>query len=236
MGRVNGITTTKDNATQTLLSSVTYRPFGPEQMLTFGNGQTYTRSFDQDGRLASYTTPSTTLALGYDPASQIASIADTGNPSNAISLSYDAVSRLTAFVAPGVNDAFAYDAVGNRTSETIGLLNYGATYAPTSNQIATTAGPTPETFSFDANGSIVNDTVKSLGYDARGRMNQMTNSGGTSLYVVNSLGQRVQKTVAGVTTVFQYDSAGRLIAESDPLGNVQVEYAYVNSIPLAVFK
>ena len=50
------------------------------------------------------------------------------------------------------------------------------------------------------------------------------------------MGQRVKKSAAGVDTVFHYDSGGRLISETDALGNVKQEYVYLNDIPVAVLR
>ena len=178
------------------------------------------------------------MAVGYDNASRISAITDTGTPSNVLTFNYDLLDRLTSFTAPALslNQGFGYDAVGNRTSQTIGANNYASTYGATSNRIATTTGPTPKAFSFDANGSITNDTVNQYTFDARGRLKQATTAAGVSQYLVNTMGQRVKKSVAGIDTVFHYDSGGRLISETDGAGNVRQEYVYLNDIPLAVLK
>jgi YD repeat-containing protein len=238
LGRVSGITTTKNSITQTLLSAVTYRPFGPEQAFTFGNSQTYTRGFDQDGRIAAYSQPGQTLAVGYDDASRITAITDTGTPSNVLTYNYDLLDRLKNFTAPALSlsQGFDYDLVGNRTSQTIGANNYANTYSGTSNRIATSTGPTPKLFTFDANGSITADTVNGYMFDARGRLKQASTPAGVSQYLVNTMGQRVKKSVAGIDTVFHYDSSGRLISETDGTGAVKQEYVYLNDIPLAVLK
>jgi YD repeat-containing protein len=238
LGRVSGITTTKNSITQTLLTGVAYRPFGPEQAFTFGNSQTYTRGFDQDGRIAAYSQPGQTLAVGYDAASRITAITDTVTPSNVLTYNYDVLDRLTNFTAPALslNQAFGYDAVGNRTSQTIGANSYANTYASTSNRIASSSGPVAKAYAFDANGSITNDAVNQYTFDARGRLKQATTTAGISQYLVNTMGQRVKKNVAGVDTVFHYDSGGRLISETDLQGNVIQEYVYLNDIPLAVLK
>jgi YD repeat-containing protein len=236
LGRINGVTTTKDGVVQTVLSAVTYQPFGPEQSLTFGNNQTDTRTFDQDGRMVSFTFPTKTQTLGYDAASRITSISNPAVPANVFTVGYDNADRLNNFTGSAVAQSFAYDFVGNRTQETFGLSTYNLNYATTSNQIASITGPSTKTYTFDANGSIVSDSFSTYSYDARGRMNQATTSGGTSQYLINSLGQRVEKTVNGASTVFHYDSGGRLIAESDATGIVKVEYIYLNSIPVAVLK
>jgi YD repeat-containing protein len=236
-GRINSINTTMGGVTQTLLANASYRPFGPEQALTFGNSQTYTRSYDLDGRTASYTLPTQTMTLGYDPGSRITSITGSANSANPFNIGYDPLNRLTSFAGPGVAETFGYDAVGNRTQQTIaGMGSYTSTYSSASNRIASVTGPAAKTYTFDANGSVVNDTFKTLVYDARERMSQVTNSAGTTQYVVNSLGQRVQKIAGGATTVFHYDSGGRLIAETDGTGKVSVEYVYLNDVPLAVLK
>ena len=126
--------------------------------------------------------------------------------------------------------------MGNRVSQTIGANNYSATYAATSNRIASVTGPTPKIFTFDANGSIVSDTANQFTYDARGRLKQATTAAGVSQYLVNTMGQRVKKSVSGIDTVFHYDASGRLISETNAQGNVKLEYVYLNDIPLAVLK
>src|SRR4029077_10516032 len=57
---------------------------------------------------------------------------------------------------------------------------------------------------------------------------------GTIQYALNGLGQRVQKTTGSSTTVFHYDTAGYLIAESDAQGNVQRDYVYLLDMPVGV--
>jgi RHS repeat-associated protein len=55
----------------------------------------------------------------------------------------------------------------------------------------------------------------------------------TAGYTYNGNGERVKKTVNGVTTVFHYDQRGQLIAESDGTGAATSEYVYLNGNPLA---
>jgi YD repeat-containing protein len=51
---------------------------------------------------------------------------------------------------------------------------------------------------------------------------------------VNALGQRIRKTNSLGDTVFHYDLAGRLIAETDPAGVRKREVIYLGDIPVAV--
>jgi YD repeat-containing protein len=235
LGRIQGITTTQGSA-QAVLSSATYHPFGPVKSFTFGNSQTYTRGYDQDGRVASYTLGTQSFAVGYDLASRIGFISDIGNPPNSNTYSYDNLDRLTNAVIPGTPFAYSYDAVGNRLTKTVGSSTDTYTPSGTSNRLASiTPGTGPvRSYVHDPNGSITADGVNTYAYDSRGRMTQAVSAIGTTSYQVNSLGQRIRKTNIQGDTVFHYDRDGRLIAESSPSGAIQKEYIYLGDIPVAV--
>jgi YD repeat-containing protein len=159
-------------------------------------------------------------------------------PANSNTYGYDSLDRLTSAVLPSTPFAYSYDAVGNRTSKTVGSGSETYTYSTTSNRIATltpTTGPT-RSFGFDPNGSTVNDGLNSYVYDTRGRMAQATSVVGVTSYQVNALGQRVRKTNSSTDTVFHYDTRGKLIAESDPGGNVKRELIYLGDIPVGVIQ
>ena len=130
-----------------------------------------------------------------------------------------------------------YDPVGNRTSKSTSGTPETYTYASNSNRIATltpTSGPT-RTFSFDSNGSTINDGVNGYVYDSRGRMVQSVSVVGTTTYQINALGQRIRKTNSTDDRVFHYDTKGKLIAESDPGGTAwKREYIFLGDIPVGV--
>ncbi|MES2296809.1 MAG: hypothetical protein V4582_07180 [Pseudomonadota bacterium] len=240
MGRTIQITTTtRDNVTTTLVSAVQYQPFGPAQAVTYGNGQVYRRSFDLDGRIASFTLGSQTQAITYDAASRITAIADASNAATGNSYGYDALDRLTSYVSPNVGQGYAYDAVGNRTQKSNNGAVTGYSYGATSNRL-TQAGSQP--VAMDANGSITNNTRNQFSYDARGRIVSALTSIGLVTYRINALGQRVQKKTPLETTVFHYDGGGKLIAESttsasaSSAGTSIQEYVYLGDLPVAVLK
>ncbi len=237
LGRIQQIVTTKDT-TQTVVSSVAYRPFGPTQGFTFGNNQTYSRGFDQDGRIASYTLATQSFAVGYDDASRIGFINDIGNPSNSNTYSYDNLDRLTNAATPGTPFAYSYDAVGNRLTKTVGASTDNYAYGGTSNRLSSiTPGTGPvRSYTHDAVGSITADGVSTYAYDARGRLVQAVSVVGTTSYRLNALGQRVRKTNTQGDTVYHYDSQGRLIAETSASGAIQKEYIYLGDIPVAVIQ
>jgi YD repeat-containing protein len=238
LGRARQVSTTKDGQTQTVVQNVAYHPFGGVKGYTLGNGQSYVRGFDQDGRVASYSLGGAVFALGYDAASRVAFISDLGNPVNSTTYSYDTLDRLTNAVAPGTPYAYSYDAVGNRLSKTVGAATDSYAYSATSNRIASIAPATGplRNFVFDANGSTTSDAISQYAYDARGRMVQAVSTIGASAYQVNALGQRIRKTNTLGDSVFHYDTRGRLIAETDPAGNLKREVIYLGDIPVGVVR
>jgi len=235
LGRISAVSTaTPSDAPKVVVQAVSYHPFGGVTGFTFGNGQVYSRSVDQDGRIASYTLGAETYALAFDAASRITGISQLGNPANAKTYGYDVLDRLTAAVLPNTVFGYSYDAVGNRLTKSVGGTTEQYAYSTTSNRIAsvTPAAGTFRAFTFDANGSTISDGPNTYAYDARGRMVQSVSGFGTTAYQVNALGQRVRKTNSATDTIFHYDTRGRLIAESDLGGNSRREYIYLGDIPV----
>jgi len=95
------------------MENVQYQPFGGVKSYTLGNGQIYSRTIDQDGRIASYTLGASTYGITFDAASRITGIAETGNSANANTYGYDTLDRLTSAVLPSSSFGYSYDAVGN---------------------------------------------------------------------------------------------------------------------------
>jgi len=202
---------------------------------TLGNGQTYTRGYDQDGRIASYSLGASQFAIAYDAASRIEIISDVFTSANSNTYGYDALDRLTSAALPSTPFTYGYDAVGNRVSKTVGSVTETYTYSPTSNRLSTLSPS--RSFNFDPNGSTVNDGLNSYVYDTRGRMVQATSVVGATNYQINALGQRVRKTNSSTDTVFHYDTRGKLIAESDPGGGIyKRELIYLGDTPVMVFQ
>jgi YD repeat-containing protein len=53
-------------------------------------------------------------------------------------------------------------------------------------------------------------------------------------YAYDAFGRRTKKVASGITTLYHYDSSGKLIAETDENGNVQRDYIYLNGEPAAL--
>ena len=67
--------------------------------------------------------------------------------------------------------------------------------------------------SYDADGNTTKDGIYTYTYDDTNRLAGVTRTGLTVSYSYNGLGQRVEKTVNGTSTVFVYDEAGHLLGE-----------------------
>ena len=233
-----------------LLAAIVYQPFGKAVGWTFGNGAPYERTVDLDGRIDTYTLGTDTRTLIYDPASRIVGFSSS-NVTHDQTFDYDALDRLTQFIATSTTQGYAYDATGNRISQTIGAQNISYQVSSSSNQLQAVNGIRLKTYTYDANGSVIGDGTNQFTYDGRGRLVQVTNSHNRVKYQINGLGQRIAKLknepshpdhdddcadefhVKGVTD-FVYDKNGYLIGEYARNGKPIRETVYLGDTPVAV--
>lgn len=124
---------------QTIASHIGYKPFGPMDVLTYGNGVSENRKYDLDYRLKNISdqgaNPVQDLTNALDAANNITSITDGLTASNDQRFQYDNLNRLTsAFGGYGQLD-YRYDHNGNRTSQITAtdVTTYG--YTPQSNRL-----------------------------------------------------------------------------------------------------
>ena len=152
------------------------------------------------------------------------------------------------------DQSFAYDADGNRLSQSVAQNTDGRTrartyayaYASSSNMLQSVSGREGLQYTYTANGDLASesgdDTDRSFTYDARNRLSSLINQGmsaHTIGYKTNALGERVQKSGASDglndfddATDYIYDEQGRLIAEGHD-GRISREYIYLGSLPVA---
>jgi len=236
LGRIAQIDTSGNSVTQVLVQGVTYFPFGGVKGFSYGSLAPYARSFDLEGRIASYTQGAATKSVAYDLASRITGITDGATPATNSSYGYDALDRLTSAVLATSTYGYTYDPTGNRLSRSTGSGTDTYSYGPTSNRLASITGPSgSQSYVHDANGSVTSDGASTtFTYDARTRLVASVSAAGTTSYVLNALGQRVRKSSPLGDRVFHYDQDGRLIAESDAAGQVIREYVWLGDLPVAV--
>jgi RHS repeat-associated protein len=228
-----------------LAAAVTYMPFGPVSGLVYGNGLVRAQNYDLDYRLTGITTSASganvqNLSLGYDAVNDIISIADNLNATRNQAFAYDPDYRLTG--AGGIYGAvgYTYDPDGNRLTRTAGGVTASYTYSSTANKLQSVAGGgVTRSLAYTTNGNLSSDnrgTATNLvfNYGNRNRYNTLTSGSATvATYHYNALGERLVKTVGGVTTHYHYDQRGHLIAESQSNGTLIREYVWLDDMPLA---
>lgn len=188
-GRITGVTATRNGVTQTVASAIAYEPFGPVTSLTYGNGLTETRHYDQAYRLTSLSVPGILdWSLANDADDDIISITDNLNPGNSQAFGYDPLNRLTA--ADGTYGAltYGYDADGNRTTSSLDGTPTAYGYASASNRLLSVGG---KSYQYDAVGNLIRDGVHTYRYNDTGRLTGY--DAHPDAYLYNGLGQRVRK-------------------------------------------
>ena len=76
-------------------SAITYHPFGGVKRMTLGNGQVWSNSLDQDGRVRTYTLAGVTYTIAWDAANRITGITSSQTATNR-TFGYDNLDRITS--------------------------------------------------------------------------------------------------------------------------------------------
>jgi len=205
----------------TVVSAVSYLPFGPVLNYMLGNVQVVGRTYDANYALTDLTSPAFKLHFARDPMGHITAEGNAPGASPATeTYSYDPLYRLTG-ITDGTTaiEGLTYNETGDRLSKTGSGLDVG-TYAYTSgtHQLSS-IGNAARTA--DANGSTTASTSAGqtwgYGYNGRNRLTVVQASGSTvGTYTYNALGQRIQKVAtapAALIQRFAYDEQDHLIGE-----------------------
>jgi RHS repeat-associated protein len=231
------ITSVSVNGT-TILSGVTYDPFGPVTEWAWGNGTSASRAFDEDGKLTQLQSGGETYSYSYDNAFRIIGIANAAKSNLSWTYGYDNLDRLSSANTSALKESWTYDANGNR-------LTQGGTYpmtlviSPTSNQITSGSSPAfgSATGFYDASGNTTQVQGSTGSYNGAGRMSSVKFNGATAQFIYNALGERIYKnaTSSGVT-LFMYDEGHHLIGEYGSSGNLIEETVWMDDIPVATLR
>ncbi len=225
------ITSIKLNAT-TILSNVTYDPFGPANAWVWGNATTVSRAFDADGNPARILTGGITNTYTVDNASRITGISDSGLASNTYTFGYDLLDRVTSGVSTSTTRGYTYDANSNRLTTT-GTTASTEHVDSLNNRLDSTSGAIARTYSYDTAGNTQGYGSNSYTFNQRGRLNVATVGGNATNYVYNALGQLIEKSGNGGTTLLMYDEAGHLLGEYSNTGALIQETIWMGDIPVA---
>ncbi len=205
-------------------TAISYRPGnGPMAGWTSANGLANTLTYDTDGRLTGIVVPGVQgLGLTYDTANRIVGISNSIDATMNQSFGYDSMSRLASVYAQADNEAFTYDANGNRTSQVLNGASATLTPGSGNNQIVSLAGSVNTSYGYDAKGNITTVSgAPTFGYDAFNRLSTAPNAS----YYVGGEGQRLRKTVGGTSTYFAPSEAGPLLAENP---GAWTDYVWLN--------
>jgi RHS repeat-associated protein len=219
----------------TLLSGVTYDPFGPATGWTWGNSTTTTRSFDQDGNPSQIVTAGVTNGYTVDNASRITGLSDSGLASNSFTFGYDLLDRVTSGTSTALSRGYTYDANSNQLTET-GTVAITSTIATTNNQLSSTTGGIARTYAYDAAGNTTSYASNAYTFNQRGRMSKVLVGTNETDYVYNALGQLIRKSGYGGTTLLMYDEAGHILGEYTASGALIQETIWMGDTPVATLQ
>jgi YD repeat-containing protein len=227
------ITSIKVNST-TLLSGVTYDPFGPATGWTWSNNSVSSHSYDQDGNPSEIITPSysgpITNVYTVDAASRITNI--TENTSSE-TFTYDLLDRVTS--SSTRSNGYSYDANSNRTVTT-GQGSFTEVASTTSNRLVSTTGTYVRTYGYDSAGNTTSFTGDVFTFNQRGRMSSAMVGTATTIYLYDALSQMIQKVGPAGTTIFVYDEAGHLLGEYSSTGALIEETIWSEDRPVATLR
>jgi RHS repeat-associated protein len=221
-GVVSSVSLNIGGAGRTVASQITYRPQDKAMASWVGsNGLTTTLFYDTDGRFTGANVPGVlTYGVYYDNASRIIRKQDFISPILTESFGYDDQSRLVSVQGGAENEAYQYDANGNRIAQTVNGTSMTLIYEGGSNRMINAGGVT---FGYDAMGnSIVANGISRWQFDP---FNRMTTAFGNTYYI-DPLGQRLMKSVGSATTYFAPDEGNHLMAEND--SGLWVDYLWLN--------
>jgi len=235
IGRMEGLSTTFNANTVPLVSNMTYNPFGGPEGLNTGSGAEVSNQSGESGSIE-VANPGEQMEriYTYDGNRNLIDIDNPNIPWYNQSFTYDALNRLTN--AEGRYGAinYTYDDVGNRLTKTINSDTEYYTYLTGTNKLDSITGANPISLTYDANGNTTIIGSKTFIYNQNNRLIRVEEGESTvAQYTYNGLGERVTKTVGGITTIFRYDLNGKLIAESLPNGTITAEYLYMGKIRIA---
>jgi RHS repeat-associated protein len=208
-------------------------PFAGPQSFSYGNGNMYYQSRNQDYRpWFNFDGPRYKL-YNHDEAGNVASLADINN--TLLTYTYDATGRLTGATNTAANSfgslGYLYDQNGNRTTETRNASNLPYVYNPTGSNWLYQKGS--DTRYKTANGNTASSAVATFTYDGFNRLASAQTAAETTTYTYNALGERIKKiNQNGLTTSFHYGPNGELLYERDANGNTKA-YVWLEGRPLA---
>lgn len=242
LNRVSSVKFKTGSSTQTVVSNVTYEPYGGIKNWTYGNGLSRQVSYDQDYRVTGITSSGIqNLSHIYNANNWITQINNGLDSNKTTSYSYDALGRLNIASSNQYKEIWQNDTNYNRTSRT-GHTNAVTNYVlGQGNRLSNTTGSDAKNFNYDVLGNLTQKTgyggSLKYTYDAFNRL-KTVNIGSSVSYDYDVFNLRSRKSGTGGTINYVYAPDGRLLAESPLLtsqtGSLAKVYIWLDGQPIAV--
>lgn len=224
LNRVRAVKFKTGSTIQTIVSNVTYEPYGGIKSWTYGNGLSRQTSYDLDYRLTNISSQGVqNLIHRYNANNWMTQINNGLDGNKTISYLYDALGQLNVASSVQYTERWQQDSNHNRTSRT-GHGNAVTNYViGQGNRLSSTTGAEAKSFSYDSVGNLIQKTgyggTVNYTYDGFNRL-QSVNTGTTVSYDYDVFNLRSRKSGSGGTINYIYSVDGRLLAES-PLSSSQ---------------
>jgi RHS repeat-associated protein len=251
LGQVTSVTNARGKVTQ-----YTYNKAGWRTATILPSGASTSVQYDGLGRVTSIEDAAGAVtAFAYDAAGQTTSVTDplgrvtefdytadgqqgavTFADGSVVEYEYTLDGKLASYTnADAKVTTYTYDLSGQPLSKTEpgGMVTAYAYDVAGRVQTVTQPDLSTTTFTYDSSGrrvgsesSVAGSTDVSLSYDPGGRVTQVVDSTGTSLFQYDEVGRLVEESDGGGAVVsYDYDDVGQLVGLTYPSGH-EVSYAY----------
>ena len=259
LGQVATITQTGITPTRPIVTSTTYRPFGPIAQIGFAGGTSQSFTYDNNHWPTAIAGTALNLSFGHDARGNIKRIEGITDAALSRDYAYDALSRLILSSLPPEGgetsrvsallplEHYVYDATGNRLSKEQNLPFLPSVYQaygyPQGSHRLTGVGSQSRTY--DAMGNLTARGSQAFGYGDDQRLKQFSPSSFSlpTTYIHNGKGERAIKQtdqiVIGEDGLLEYgylyDEQGRLLAEyRTATSQLSRLYVWLDDRPIAV--
>ncbi|MDR0236396.1 RHS repeat-associated core domain-containing protein [Acinetobacter sp.] len=224
LNRVLAVKFKTGSTIQTIVSNVTYEPYGGVKNWTYGNGLSRQASYDLDYRLTNINSQGVqNLIHRYNANNWMTQINNGLDGNKTTNYLYDALGQLNVASSVQYTERWQQDSNYNRISRT-GHSNVVTSYVlGQGNRLSSTTGAEAKNFSYDSVGNLTQKTgyggTVNYTYDGFNRLKSV-NTGATVSYDYDVFNLRSRKSGSGGTINYIYSANGRLLAES-PLSSSQ---------------
>ncbi len=211
---LNRLSTVTDNRlTGSNVTTYAYDSASNIATVTYPNGVQSTFTYDTLNRMTGLSSQPASYAYQRGPTGNLTSVTESNGRTEG--WTYDGIYRLTnetiSLAPSGHNGSVGYglDPVGNRLTETSSLNDVpsGTWSFNADDEISSEI--------YDQNGNVTTTNGKTFGYDSENHLVSMSNGSTSATLIYDGDGNRVSKTVGGVTTYY-------LVDDLNPTGYPQI--------------